>query len=74
MKHFSKVFGVGNSHANSQNWIKIELVRDFMPVLGICKFDGDSIKIEVPIILTTFSPLYGYRGLKASNYHVNSLV
>ena len=35
---------VGNSHANSQKWAKIEHLRDFMPVLIICKFDEDLIK------------------------------
>ena len=37
-QHFMKFTGpsrVGNSHANSRNWAKIELVRDFMPVLVI---------------------------------------
>ena len=32
-------------------------IRDFMPVLVICKFDEDSIKNEVVIVWTTFSPL-----------------
>ena len=39
---FSEVYGssrAGNSHANSQKWAKTEFVRDFMPVLIICKFD-----------------------------------
>ena len=60
---FSEVYGAlkcGNSHANSRNWLKIEFVRDFLPVLVICKFDEDSIKNEVNIVRTTFSPLYVY--------------
>ena len=45
----------GNSHVNSRKWAKIELVRDFMHTLIICKFDEDSIKNEVTIVLPTFS-------------------
>ena len=39
---------------------KSNLYRDFMPVLVICKFDEDSIKNEVAIVGTTFSPLHVY--------------
>ena len=42
-QHFPKSMGpsrAGYSHASSRNWAKIELVRDFMPILVICKFDG----------------------------------
>ena len=35
-----------------------------MPVLIICKFDEDSIRNEVFIDQTTFSPLYVYVRLK----------
>ena len=60
-QHFSKSIRpsrAGNSHANSRNWAKIKLVRDFMPVLIICMFDEDLIKTEVGMVQTTFSPLY----------------
>ena len=66
-----RVSRAGNSHANSQNWSKIKLVRDFMPILISCKFDEDPIKIEVAIVRTTFYPLYVYGILKGSNSHVN---
>ena len=48
-QHFLKSMGpsrAGYSHANSQNWAKIELVLDFMAVLITCKFDEDPIKIK----------------------------
>ena len=35
-----------NSKANGLFWPKIELVRDFMPVLVTSKFDEDLIKNE----------------------------
>ena len=35
---------MGNPHAHSQNWAK--LVRDLMPVLVICKFDENPIKMK----------------------------
>ena len=54
----------GYFHANGQKWAKIETVRDFTPVLVICNFHEDSIKNEVAIIPTTFSPLYVYGRLK----------
>ena len=62
-QHFSKSLWssrAGNSPAKSQKWAKIEILRDFMPVRVICKFDEDSIKNEVAIVRTTFSPLYVY--------------
>ena len=48
---------VSNSHANSLNQAKIELVRDVMPVLGMvaritCKSD------EIAIVRTTCSLVY----------------
>ena len=48
-QHFPKSMGFSrarNSHVNSRKWVKIKLVRNCMPVLVICKFDEDSIKIE----------------------------
>ena len=47
-----------NSSVSSRNRVKIKLVRDFNPVLVTCKFDNDSIKPEVAIVRTIFSPLY----------------
>ena len=55
---------VDYSHVNSQKWAKLKLVWDFMPDLVICKLDEDSIKNEVAIVRTTFSPLYVYGRLK----------
>ena len=55
-----------NSKANSQIWSRIELVRDFMPVLLTCKFeDGCFIKNEGAIMSTFF------RCSRASNSEVN---
>ena len=54
-QHFPKSMGpsrAGYSNASSRNWAEIELVRDFMPVLVICKFDEDSIKNKA--VQTTF--------------------
>ena len=50
-------------HANGRKRAKIELFRDFMPFLVICKFDENSIK-KVAIVRTTFSPLHVYGRLK----------
>ena len=47
----------GNSEVNRQMWPEFELIRDFMPVLVICKFDDDWIKNEVVIMSITFSLL-----------------
>ena len=35
-------------------WPKFELVQDFMPVLGTCKFDEDRIKTEGVSVETSF--------------------
>ena len=43
-----------------------------MPVLVIFKLDEDSIKNEVAIVRTTFSPLNVYGRLKGKNSHVNN--
>ena len=48
-QHFLKSMGpsrMGNSQAKKQKWAKIELLRDFVPVIVICKFDEDSIKMK----------------------------
>ena len=45
----------GNSHYNSHNWAKMELVRGFMPVFVFCKFDEDPIKNELAVIRTNYS-------------------
>ena len=37
-------------------WAEIELVRDFMPVLVICKFEEQPNKNEAVIVSTTFFP------------------
>ena len=64
-QHFPKSMGPSRvAHANSRKWAKIELVQDFMPVLVMYMFDEDSIKNEVAIFRTTFSPLYVYGILK----------
>ena len=52
---FSEVDGslrAGNSHTNSQKWAKMEFVRDFMPVLIICKFDKKKRKIKMKSLLS----------------------
>ena len=49
-QHFPKSMRplkVGNSHANNWKWAKIKLVQDFMPVLVICKFDEESMKMKL---------------------------
>ena len=47
---------VANSHANSRKWVQIKDVRDFLPFLVIYMFNEDSIKNEVAVVRTTFSP------------------
>ena len=66
-QHFTKSIGpsrAGNSYANYRNWIKMELIKDFMYVLVICKADEDPIRNDVSINQTIFSPLYVYSSLK----------
>ena len=55
---------------NRRNLAKVEFMRDFMPVLDICKFDEDSMKqANVRIIF----PHYMSMGDLRTNYsHVNS--
>ena len=58
-EHFPKYMRpirVGNYHADIQNWTKIKLVPDVMPVLIICMFDEDPIKSEIAIVRTLFPP------------------
>ena len=47
-----------NFKVNSPIWPKIELVRDFMPVLVNCKFEEYPIKNEGVIVSTTFATIY----------------
>ena len=42
---------------NNPTWPKFEMVRDFMPVLDICKFEQVVIKTQGSMTRTTFSPL-----------------
>ena len=55
-QHFPKSIGPSraNSHANSRYWAKIELNRDFMPVL-VMNIRSNN---EIAVIRTTFSPQY----------------
>ena len=46
-----------NSEVDSPIWPEFGPIQDFMAVLVTCKIDEDSIKSEVAIIRTTFSPL-----------------
>ena len=41
---------------NSLNWPESKLVRDFMHVLFICKFEEDPIKTEGATVLMEFAP------------------
>ena len=49
-----------NSKVNSPIWPKIELIRDFMPVLVSCKFDEDQIKTEGISMETSFSAKFSF--------------
>ena len=42
--HFFHHSRARNSKMIDQNWPLFELVRDFMPVLVACKFNGDRIQ------------------------------
>ena len=44
------------SNSETQSQMEFKLVRDFMPVLVICKFDKDPIKNEGTVVSTIFSP------------------
>ena len=48
----------GYSNAISRKRAKIELVQNFMPALGICKLDEDSITNEDTIVRTAFTKVY----------------
>ena len=48
-----------NSKLSGHIWLEIESVRDFMPVLVICKFEENLIKNK-DIIMETLSPLLIY--------------
>ena len=66
-QNFPKSMGpsrVAYSNANSRKFAKIEVLRDFMPVLFIYKFDKDSIKTKVGIIRKNISLLFVYGRLK----------
>ena len=45
----------GNFKTTCTIWLKFELVRNFMPVIDTCKFEG-AIKTEGATARTTFSP------------------
>ena len=51
-----------NSIAHSPLWPEMELVHDFMPVLVVCKFDEDPIKIGGAIVSIIF-----FQCLRAGN-------
>ena len=46
-----------NSEVKSLIWSEFKLIPDFMSVLVICMFEDDSVKSEVAILQTTFSPI-----------------
>ena len=61
-----------NSHMNNPICPNFILVRDFMIVLVICKFDEQPLQNEIAIVHTTFSLLYVYGRLKRKQLSLNS--
>ena len=49
-------------------WLKLELVRNFMPVIDTCKFEG-AIKTESATARTTFSPFKSVRPFSCHGNH-----
>ena len=45
-----------NSKVNDPIQLEIDLDRDFMPVLVMCKNEADRIKAEAATVMTTFCP------------------
>ena len=51
---FFRCSKAGNSEVKGRMWPEFQPVRDFMPVLIICKFDDDRIKNEGALVSLQF--------------------